>query len=417
MLRFLLSLLLASSLGQETPRASGPVTDLADLVSAEMEARLTDGLEAARAEGVGDVRVLTVPSLGGRPIEELALRVAEASRIGSAERDDGVLLLVAAEDREMRIETGRGVEAVLTDAGCFEITRKILRPRFREQAYDEGLLEAVTAILSTLRGEEVVFPESPATSAAAEGGVPSRLRLHAPPLWSVLTALGALILAPMVPRRALGGSIRGLLLGAALLAVPIGHAARSGHWLGTLALACFCVAAACWAFASPRLRTLRAPVGSTLEWMFKRPWAMPFAHLVAFPMWLVRRAGGEGSGYPYWVRVRWYGNELHRPEVGVRIGWWALFTGIAAEALASGVRGWGILVALVLVALPVFGLARGLAALVTGLLDGTLKLQSATSSSSYSSSRDDYAYSSGSSGGDSSDSGGSFDGGGASDSW
>jgi uncharacterized protein len=415
-----LVVLFASTPQDRMPLASDPVTDLADVIPAEMEAQLTTGLQHARAEGIADVRVLTVTSLAGRPIEEFALRVAEQSKIGSVERDDGVLLLIAVQERELRIETGRGIEATLTDADCFAITRKILRPRLRNEEYGQGVLEAVQAILATLHGETVVFPEVATSAAGHDDGFWSSLRLHSIPLWSVLTAVGALILAITLKGKGIFEAMRYTLLGVALLAMPIGHTFGSELWLERLAFGCFCLAGLSWLLSSPRTHAFRAPTGPLLKWMFKRKWAMPLAHVFAFPMWLIRVAGRSKVNYLYWIDLRWYGHEIRYPEYGRRIGWWSVFAGLTLEVTASGVNGLAILIAFVVVTLPLFGLARGVTALITGLLEGTINLQSTGSSSSSGSRHRDVTYgsdSSSSSSSESSSSGGSFDGGGASDSW
>jgi len=415
MLQAILSVALGLGTPGEVPLAAGQVTDLAGILAPEREAGIAADLRAAREAGHGDVRVLTVTSLEGRPIEEFSLRVAEASGIGSEERDDGVLLLISLEEREMRIETGRGVEAVLTDADCFAVTRKVLRPRFRAEEYGVGVEEAVSAILTLLAGE-VWAPAEVAASTSGAGWF-TGARWHAPPLWSALVALGALIAACLLPRSGYPGAVRGTLFGVALLAVPVGHALRpSGAW-GSVALWAFAAAGAAWFFSSGRTKPFRAPTEDVLDWMFRRAWAVPMAHLVAFPIWLVRTAGGQRDNYLYWVRVGWYRTDLHRPERGVKFGWALLFAGFLATGAACGPAGLGGLLATLAIAALAFGLARGLSAVVVGLADGTLALASGTSSSSGPTGwrRDSYDDSSGSS--SSSSSGGSFDGGGASDSW
>jgi uncharacterized protein len=101
------------------------------------------------------VAVLTVSSLGGEAIEDFSLRVAEAWGLGQAGTDNGVLLLVAVDDREMRIEVGYGLEDVLTDAAAGRIIRDDIAPQFRNGNYNAGVQMGVQRILGTIDGSYV----------------------------------------------------------------------------------------------------------------------------------------------------------------------------------------------------------------------------------------------------------------------
>ena len=110
--------------------------------------------------------MLIVPSLRGIPIEEYSIRVVEDWKLGTAEADDGVLLLVAVEDRAWRIEVGGGLEGRLTDLQASRIGRGILAPTFREGAYAQGIAATLQAIAGALGGElsfeGVQFTQAPA---------------------------------------------------------------------------------------------------------------------------------------------------------------------------------------------------------------------------------------------------------------
>jgi uncharacterized protein len=95
----------------------------------------------------------TIRSLQGQPIEEYSLRVAEEWKLGKANKDNGVLLLVVVDDRELRIETGYGLEGVLTDALSSRINRNEIAPHLRRGDYDAGIKAGVTAIIEAIRGE------------------------------------------------------------------------------------------------------------------------------------------------------------------------------------------------------------------------------------------------------------------------
>lgn len=99
------------------------------------------------------VGVFLISSLKGEPIEDLAIRVAKKWKLGQADKDNGVLLLIAKDDRQMRIEVGLGLEGALPDAICNRIIRNEIAPSFRKDAYDEGIRNGLTAIMAASKGE------------------------------------------------------------------------------------------------------------------------------------------------------------------------------------------------------------------------------------------------------------------------
>jgi uncharacterized protein len=135
------------------PRLTGPVVDQAGVLDAAWERRLGDLSRAARAQhgGAGpQLQYLLVNTLDGEPIENYSMRVAEAWKLGTKGKDDGVLLVVAVKDRKVRIEVGGGLEGGLTDAQSGRIIRSAIVPAFREGRYGEGLYGAGQQILGAL---------------------------------------------------------------------------------------------------------------------------------------------------------------------------------------------------------------------------------------------------------------------------
>jgi uncharacterized protein len=135
------------------PPLAGPVVDTAGLLDPGAARRLESLARAARAgEGGHGVQLqyLLVRSLEGEPIEDYSIRVAEAWKIGSKGRDNGVLVTVAVEDRSVRIEVGGGLEGGLTDVQASRIIRATIVPAFREGRFGEGLYDAGVQILSAL---------------------------------------------------------------------------------------------------------------------------------------------------------------------------------------------------------------------------------------------------------------------------
>jgi uncharacterized protein len=163
-LPLLLLLALAASgvaVALEVPYLSGPVVDLADLLPAGSEARLDARLRMLEQEEGAQVAVLTIPSLEGEVIEDYSLRVAETWALGRGEFDDGVLLLIARDDRQMRIEVGYGLEGTIPDVAAGRIIDGVLSPRFREGDFGGGVEEAVDVIARLIAGEDALPPPAP----------------------------------------------------------------------------------------------------------------------------------------------------------------------------------------------------------------------------------------------------------------
>ncbi len=144
----------------EVPFLSGRVVDEAGILGPDAEQNLTRTLEELERATGAQVAVLTVPSLGGEALEDYSLRVAETWRLGSAERDDGVLLLIVRDDRKMRFEVGHGLEGAIPDVLAGRILDNLVRPRFRAGDFDGGVGAGVEAVAALVRGEaaEAVVP-------------------------------------------------------------------------------------------------------------------------------------------------------------------------------------------------------------------------------------------------------------------
>jgi uncharacterized protein len=149
----LLAALPAAAEEVPVPRLTGPVVDQARLLDARWTQRLDGLARAARAQEGGQgpqLQYLLVDTTSGEPIESFAMRVAEAWRIGTRGKDNGVLVVVAVKDRRVRIEVGGGIEGGLTDAQAGRIIRSTIVPAFREGRYGEGLHAAGQQILGAL---------------------------------------------------------------------------------------------------------------------------------------------------------------------------------------------------------------------------------------------------------------------------
>lgn len=161
-----LLLLALAAAAREVPYLTGRVNDTAEMIPPETEARIDEKLAALEQATGAQMAVLTIPSLDGEVLEEYSLRVAETWELGRAEQDDGLLLLVARDDRKMRLEVGYGLEGQLTDAQSGRILNNILRPAFRAGDFGGGIEAGVDAVIGTLQGEDVIPPDTAASPAS-----------------------------------------------------------------------------------------------------------------------------------------------------------------------------------------------------------------------------------------------------------
>jgi uncharacterized protein len=135
------------------PGLSGRVNDLADLIDPATERQLEAALTQLEKTDSTQLLVLTIASLDGDSLEGFAMRVVEQWQPGQTGIDNGVLLLVAKNDRKIRIEVGYGLEGKLTDLVAGRIIRNVIVPQFKAGRFDQGILAGVTAIVGVVRGE------------------------------------------------------------------------------------------------------------------------------------------------------------------------------------------------------------------------------------------------------------------------
>ena len=164
----------------EAPVLKGRVNDYGGMLSPETERRIEALLKELEEKDSTQVAVLTVPSLAGDSLEDFSMRVAERWKIGRKGFDNGVILLVARDDRKVRIEVGYGLEGRLTDLTAGRIIRDRIVPEFRAGRFDQGVLNGVTAMAEVVRGE-FQAPAQPPSGPAASGLddlVPFAVLLH-----------------------------------------------------------------------------------------------------------------------------------------------------------------------------------------------------------------------------------------------
>lgn len=126
------------------------VMDDADLLPPAAQIELERRLAALEKRTTDQLVVVTLPDLGGQPIEEVSLGLANGWGVGRADVHNGVLLVVAPNERKVRIEVGRGLEGLLTDSRAQAIIDTALLPRLRRSAWEEALREGVGQIEEAL---------------------------------------------------------------------------------------------------------------------------------------------------------------------------------------------------------------------------------------------------------------------------
>jgi uncharacterized protein len=128
------------------------VNDYASVINESYKTELDDLLKTIKDSGVAEYSIVTVKSLEGKAIESYSLELAQGN-LGDTEKNNGLLLLVAVDDRQYRFEVGRGIESILNDAKIGRIGRYYLVPNLQNNEYGKGILEASLAVKSTLLGE------------------------------------------------------------------------------------------------------------------------------------------------------------------------------------------------------------------------------------------------------------------------
>jgi uncharacterized protein len=186
--RFMLGVLVMSAVSlaaQELPKPTGRITDLANVIDAATEAELDRRLDQLEQQTSSEIAIVTVPSLDRVPIEDYAVRLFKAWGIGQATTDNGVLVLVAPNEREMKIEVGYGLEGVLPDGLAGEIIREQFIPRFREDDYNGGIRDGVTRVIDVVEKQQVLSAEELAkfNGAASEDA----------PIWIVIPFMGLFV--------------------------------------------------------------------------------------------------------------------------------------------------------------------------------------------------------------------------------
>ncbi|MFZ5761675.1 MAG: TPM domain-containing protein [Thermodesulfobacteriota bacterium] len=211
--------------GREVPAFQGYVNDYANLISPGARQQLTELLSAFDQSDSTQVAILTIDSLEGEDLEGFSIRVVDQWKVGQKGKDNGVLLLVAKQERKIRIEVGRGLEGVLTDLLSGRIIDQAIAPAFRAGQIDQGFINGAQAIIAATRGEFKAGPNARRRTGDKAPPIVSYLfiaLLLVAFLGNVSKKLGAGAGAVLVPLAAYGGMGAAIPLLFLLLLIPAG---------------------------------------------------------------------------------------------------------------------------------------------------------------------------------------------------
>lgn len=225
----LLLLFAMAAWAQDTPVAvpplRSPVTDLTQTLTPQQSAALESRLRQYETQKGTQIAVLIVPTTQPESIEQYSIRVAEQWKIGRQGVDDGVILLVAKNDRNMRFEVGTGLEGALPDVLANRIISQVVAPRFRDGDYAGGIDEGITRVIAVIEGEPLPEPERRATrKPEGLGGIGNAL-----PVLLMFVFVGSGILRGMLGRVGGAGATAGIAgvlmwLLTSVMAISIGAA-------------------------------------------------------------------------------------------------------------------------------------------------------------------------------------------------
>jgi uncharacterized protein len=225
------------------PPLAARVTDLTATLAAAQKQEIEAELAAFESKKGAQIVVLIVPTTQPEAIEQYAIRVAEAWKLGRKDVDDGALLLVAKDDRALRIEVGYGLEGTLNDATASRIVAETIAPEFRRGDFYGGIAAGVSQMIAVIEGETLPAPRERGATSASFGNLESLLMIG----FMLVVVAGGMLRALLgrLPAAALIGFasafLAWLIIAPLLVAVAVGMIAffftlaggsRSHHGIG-----------------------------------------------------------------------------------------------------------------------------------------------------------------------------------------
>jgi uncharacterized protein len=209
------------------PVLTGRIVDEAGLLSGQDYAEINSALEALETASTDQLAVVTLKSLQGYPIEDFGYQLGRKWGIGQKGKDNGILLIVAPNERKVRIEVGRGLEPVMTDALSKLIIENAILPEFRRGDYPAGIRAGVRDIKDVLLGDAEEVKERARTAQHATG--PDTLQLILFLFWMgiVIYIMWAAYRSSLAAQNVKGGRRRG-----GPVVVPGDSGSWGGGWSG-----------------------------------------------------------------------------------------------------------------------------------------------------------------------------------------
>ena len=188
----------------EIPELSHRVTDLTATLSSQQTTALENRLAAFETKKGSQIAVLIVPTTQPEDIAQFSIRVAEAWKIGRKNIDDGVILIVAKEDRKLRLEVGYGLEGAIPDAIAKRVIAETITPFFKKGDYAGGIEAGVTQLMQLIEGESLPESDNEPSAQMNEGAF----------MFILLGGLIAGFILSVMMGRVMGGMLAGLGTGA-----------------------------------------------------------------------------------------------------------------------------------------------------------------------------------------------------------
>ena len=170
LLGFLSCLWTSSVFSLDIPTHTGPVVDLAGAFTQSENAQISASLMQFKRKYGPQIQVVTIPKLQDETIEGFSIKIVDKWKLGSKDKDDGVLLLIATQDRKVRIEVGQGLEGDLPDALAGKIIRAGIIPFFKKGQINAGVLTGLGMIAASVGGELENIPASQMQRKKRAGG-------------------------------------------------------------------------------------------------------------------------------------------------------------------------------------------------------------------------------------------------------
>ena len=181
---FYLSFVISLSAAQSFPKAVGRVNDFANVIDPATEAEIDRQLDQLEQKTSSEIAVATIRSLDGIASTDYANRLFKEWGVGQAKLDNGVLVVIAIDDRDMAIEVGYGLEGVLPDGLAGQVIREDFTPRFKAGDYSGGIRNGVSHLVEIVEKHQVLTPEEIAKLNRGKGTLP---------LWAMIPFFGLFV--------------------------------------------------------------------------------------------------------------------------------------------------------------------------------------------------------------------------------